>query len=57
MFILQPDTELHVYVLLLTVCYIFIKNVSRLNELWNERRKIQFLVKMYYMLLSIKLGI
>ena len=37
--------------------YIFIKNVSRLNELWNERRKIQFVVKMYYMLLSIKLGI
>jgi len=37
--------------------YIFIKNVSRLYELWNERRKIQFIVKMYYMLLSIKLGI
>lgn len=33
--------------------YIFIKNISRLNELWDERGKIQFIVKMYYMLLSI----
>ena len=25
--------------------YIFIKNVSRSNEIWNERRKIQFICK------------